>query len=53
LGVFFSGQRLHQTPEKPLEKFGLFNGNRIILVGEKVCSIKYDEFCFSKMKMFF
>jgi hypothetical protein len=31
------GQRLHQTPDKPLEKFGLFNGNRIILVGEKVC----------------
>jgi hypothetical protein len=34
------GQRLHQTPEKPLEKFGIFNGNRIILVGEKVCKIK-------------
>jgi hypothetical protein len=32
-----SGQRLHQTPDKPLEKFGLFNGNRIVLVGEKVC----------------
>jgi hypothetical protein len=36
----FLGQRLHQTPDAPLEKFGLFNGNRIILVGDKVCCIK-------------
>ena len=37
LKLFILGQRLHQTPDKPLEKFGLFNGNRIILIGEKVC----------------
>lgn len=32
----FLGQRLHQTPEKGLEEFGLFNGNRILLVGDTV-----------------
>jgi hypothetical protein len=30
------GQRLHQTPNKELEKFGIFNGNHIILIGPKV-----------------
>ena len=36
----FLGVRLHQTPDKPLETFGIFNGNRIILVGDKVCYIR-------------
>jgi hypothetical protein len=36
---------LHQDPEKPLEKFGLFNGNRIVLIGEKVCET-YKDFSF-------
>ena len=36
LFVFSLGQRLHQTPDKPLGSFGLFNGNRLILIGEKV-----------------
>ncbi|CAF1007514.1 unnamed protein product [Didymodactylos carnosus] len=31
----FRGQRLHQSPDKPLSAFGLFNGNRIMLIGEK------------------
>lgn len=35
---FYQGQRLHQTPSKELEKFGLFNGNHITLIGKKVCS---------------
>ena len=34
--IVFSGQRLHETPYQQLENFGIFNGNRIILVGEKV-----------------
>jgi len=34
---FYQGQRLHQTPNKELEKFGIFNGNYIMLIGEKVC----------------
>jgi hypothetical protein len=34
---FYQGQRLHQTPNAELEKFGLFNGNHIMLIGEKVC----------------
>jgi hypothetical protein len=37
LGFFFlQGQRLHQTPNKELEKFGIFNGNYITLIGPKV-----------------
>ncbi|CAF3113522.1 unnamed protein product [Rotaria sp. Silwood2] len=34
--LIFRGQRLHQNPDKELEKFGLFNGNRIMLIGEKL-----------------
>ena len=30
------GQRLHLTPDAELEKFALFNGNQILLIGEKV-----------------
>jgi hypothetical protein len=46
ISVFFrSGQRLHQTPDKPLEKFGLFNGNRLVLIGDKVSKINNDKFC--------
>ncbi|CAF1206135.1 unnamed protein product [Rotaria sordida] len=34
--LIFRGQRLHQNPDKELEKFGLFNGNHIMLIGEKL-----------------
>ena len=30
------GQRLHESPDAPLESFGLFNGNQIMLVGSRV-----------------
>ena len=32
----FQGQRLHQTPSRELEAFGIFNGNHIMLIGQKV-----------------
>jgi len=35
--LFNQGQRLHQTPDKELAKFGIFNGNHIMLIGNKVC----------------
>ena len=31
------GQRLHCSPNKPLDQFGIFNGNQINLIGEAVC----------------
>ncbi|CAF0970952.1 unnamed protein product [Rotaria sp. Silwood1] len=34
--LIFRGQRLHQNPDTELEKFGLFNGNHIMLIGEKL-----------------
>ena len=33
----FQGQRLHHTPSRELETFGIFNGNHIMLIGQKVC----------------
>lgn len=30
------GQRLHQSPNRELETFGIFNGNHIMLIGQKV-----------------
>jgi hypothetical protein len=42
--LLYRGQRLHQTPDKPLEKFGLFNGNRIFLIGDKVCNKNKIDF---------
>jgi hypothetical protein len=34
--VIYKGQKLHQQPTQPLSKFGIFNGNKILLVGDKV-----------------
>ena len=34
--VIYKGQKLHQQPTQALSKFGIFNGNRILLVGDKV-----------------
>jgi hypothetical protein len=34
--IIYKGQKLSQNPTQPLSKFGIFNGNRILLVGEKV-----------------
>jgi len=34
--IFGLGQRLHQSPDRELEKFGIFNGNHIVLIGQKV-----------------
>ncbi|CAF1034832.1 unnamed protein product [Rotaria magnacalcarata] len=42
--LLYRGTRLHQTPDKPLEGFGLFNGNRIILVGEKLAGLEDEHF---------
>ncbi|CAF2507059.1 unnamed protein product [Rotaria sp. Silwood2] len=42
--LLYRGQRLHMTPDEPLETFGLFNGNRIILVGEKLTGIEDEHF---------
>ncbi|CAF3888873.1 unnamed protein product [Rotaria sordida] len=42
--LLYRGQRLHMTPDEPLENFGLFNGNRIILVGEKLTGIEDEHF---------
>lgn len=36
--ILYKGQRLHQLPTHALSKFGIFNGNRLLLVGEKVCA---------------
>jgi hypothetical protein len=44
--IIILGQHLHETPYQKLESFGIFNGNRIVLVGEKVCEIKTNKFCF-------
>lgn len=35
--IIYKGQKLHQQPTAPLVKFGLFSGNRVLLVGERVC----------------
>jgi hypothetical protein len=37
--LIFRGQRLHQTPDQELAKFGLFNGNHITLIGNRVSDI--------------
>ncbi|UJR10134.1 hypothetical protein I4U23_014353 [Adineta vaga] len=42
--LVFRGQRIHQTPDKELEKFGIFNGNHIMLIGEKLSGKEDDNF---------
>ncbi|CAF0739243.1 unnamed protein product [Didymodactylos carnosus] len=34
--LMFRGQRLHQCPDTSLSSLGIFNGNQIILIGEKL-----------------
>lgn len=34
--LVFKGQRLHLHPEQSLEKFGIFSGNKLQMIGEKV-----------------
>ncbi|CAF1216626.1 unnamed protein product [Adineta steineri] len=42
--LIFRGQRLHQTPDKELEKFGIFNGNHVMLIGDKLSGPEDDHF---------
>ncbi|UJR35903.1 hypothetical protein I4U23_028646 [Adineta vaga] len=42
--VFYRGQRLHDSPNKPLDQFGIFNGNQIHLVGEKLTGSHEEHF---------
>ncbi|CAF2973982.1 unnamed protein product [Rotaria socialis] len=42
--LIFRGQRLHQNPDAELAKFGLFNGNRIMLIGEKLAEEEDGHF---------
>jgi hypothetical protein len=34
--LIFKGQKLHVSPNAPLEQYGAFSGSRFTLVGEKV-----------------
>lgn len=43
----FQGQRLHHTPSRELESFGIFNGNHIMLIGQKVCQPSNVSHCSS------
>ncbi|CAF1652847.1 unnamed protein product, partial [Adineta ricciae] len=42
--VFYRGQRLHDSPNKPLDQFGIFNGNQINLVGETMTGSEEEHF---------
>lgn len=34
--LIFKGQKLHTNPKGVLEQFGIFSGNRILMIGEKL-----------------
>lgn len=34
--LIFKGQKLHATPNASLSQFGIFNGNKLQMVGERV-----------------
>ncbi len=34
--LIFRGQKLHTDPEQALAKHGIFNGNRLLMIGKKV-----------------
>ncbi len=38
--LIFRGQKLHADPSVSLAKHGVFNGNRIFMVGERVCCLE-------------
>ncbi|CAF0932453.1 unnamed protein product [Adineta steineri] len=42
--VFYRGERLHETPNRSLEQYGIFNGNHINLVGEKLTGTEEEHF---------
>lgn len=34
--LVFKGQKLHLQPDQSLEKFGIFSGNKLQMIGERV-----------------
>lgn len=39
--IIFKGQKLHHSPNKPLVQFGIFSGNKVLMIGEKVNLFKF------------
>ena len=39
--LIFKGQKLHSDPSTEISKFGIFSGNKLQMVGERVSSKYY------------